>query len=103
MNPLYGYIYIAQRSDQSIKIGTSQTPERRIRQIETASGVAFIDSMIFYSYNPYGCERHLHKRYGAFRETGEYFYGGDCQVDLYTVATEYLSSRAELVELEISK
>jgi hypothetical protein len=70
---LYGWVYIARRSDSLVKIGCTLTPDLRKRQLETGGGLPFIEFHSWRVYAPGAAERHLHAWYGTCRVLGEWF------------------------------
>ena len=84
---IYGYVYCGQVGGRT-KIGRSGHPERRRRQIETASGIEFDQWQCWHVYAPAACERHLHARYAEHRGVGEWF-----DAPLLEALAEYLEGK----------
>ena len=86
---LTGYLYLAV-ADDLLKIGISSNPERRKRQLETATGRSVSKFASFRVYGPAACERYLHRRWKFLRCHGEWF---SCGPKLFDVLAKYLQSR----------
>lgn len=69
------YLYLAQEQySKRYKLGISQNPERRIKQLQTGNPEPLVLLGYFKTQGgEYTDERHLHHAYKAFRLSGEWF------------------------------
>ena len=77
---IYGYVYCALTGDLA-KIGITSDPDRRRRQLETASGRKLDGFESFHVYAPGAAERCLHARWDFLRTEGEWFTWGGLVYD----------------------
>jgi len=69
-----GFIYVAKNEFGLVKIGaTTRTVEARVKQIESLSGVKFLEYAGMESCLPFLAERKIHKEFDGKRAVGEFF------------------------------
>jgi hypothetical protein len=92
---LFGFVYLGRQGDR-LKIGATLNPQRRKRQIETATGREFDDFVAYHVYAPAACERWLHGEWDDWRTLGEWFADGP---ELFAEIAEYLEPRQARLDI----
>lgn len=69
-----GYVYVILDNHGRVKIGKSLTPQKRIQNIASSSGIIIEDAFVteaLYGYSEF--ETFLHKEFDSYRQVGEWF------------------------------
>lgn len=95
-----GFVYLLHRPlDGLYKIGRSNDPERRVREIETAAAAKTYLVHKAYCDHPAAAESDLHQRYADFRATGLWFDLPDDAVEEIKALARYTSGRWVSVDI----
>ena len=98
MSELFGYVYIGHRGGLT-KIGSTLDPNRRKRQIETASGIKFTEFSIFHTYAYIACERYCLNVVKSRLTEGEWFRDSDGLGYRYFV--KYLGKHCKVIDTSV--
>ena len=71
--PRPGVVYFARRSDGLIKIGFTTRSEERYKRLAEEQGERLEIVHEIKAMDPYELEQQLHREFGDFRQTGEWF------------------------------